>query len=154
MPDGGSMYVIKNCSATHITTRKSFSIFPEERNVKVTFNESTLIPAGIISTEEGWRGSPTWNFSGNGGYTITFDANGKGSSGVIAAYGATINLKNGSRFTNSAGNGVWNDMGITNVYDGVYIYNNKAHGIATCNTVNLYGGSIYGNSMMVSVHRR
>ena len=146
MPDGGSMYVIKNCSATHITTRKSFSIFPEERNVKVTFNESTLIPAGIISTEEGWRGSPTWNFSGNGGYTITFDANGKGSSGVIAAYGATINLKNGSRFTNSAGNGVWNDMGITNVYDGVYIYNNKAHGIATCNTVNLYGGSIYGNS--------
>lgn len=146
MPDGGAMYVIRNCSATHITTRKSFSVFPEERNVKVTFQESTLIPAGIICTEEGWRGNPTWNFSGNGGYTITFDANGKGQSGVISSYGATINLKYGSRFTNASGNGVWNDKGITNVYDGAYIYNNHTHGIATCNMVNLYGGSIYGNT--------
>lgn len=144
LPSGGTLYVLRDCEATHIVTTKSFSIYPEERNVKVTFRESSLTPAGIICTPAG-TGSPTWTIGGKDGYTITFDANQKGSSGVLSCHKADIHLKNGVRLTNARGNGVWNDSGTTNVYDGAWIYNNGSHGIATLGTINIYGGKIYGN---------
>lgn len=144
LPNGGTLYVLRNCEATHIVTTKSFSIYPEGQNVKVTFNESKLEPAGIICTPQG-TGNPTWTISGKDGYTITFDANKMGSSGVLSSHNAVIYLKSGARLTNSRGNGVWNELGTTNVYDGAWIYNNGSHGIATFGTVNIYGGKIYGN---------
>lgn len=144
MPDGGTMYVIRDCSATHIVTTKSFSIYPEGRNVKVTYGETSFQPAGIICTPEG-RGNPTWTFGGNNGYTITFDANQRGGSGVISTHAGTINLKSGVRLLNARGNGVWNDSGTTNIYNDAWIYNNGAHGIATLGTINMYGGKVYGN---------
>lgn len=146
MPDGGTMYVLRDCNVTHIVTEKSFSIYPEGQNVTVTFQVGTGNPAGIITTAEGWKGRPTWNLGGNGGYTLTFNANRRAGSGVLACYGATINLFDGVRLTNSSGNGIWNDSGITNVYEGSKIYNNGAHGIASFNTINIYGGEIYGNA--------
>lgn len=146
MPSGGTIYVLRDCIATHIVTEKSFSLYPEGGNVKITFQDAESNAAGVITTEEGWHGRPTWNLGGNGNYTLTLDANKKGSSGALACYGATINLKSGIRVTNAAGNGVWNDSGITNVYDNAKIYNNGSHGIATLNTINVYGGEIYGNA--------
>ena len=106
LPNGGTLYVLRNCEATHIVTTKSFSIYPEGQNVKVTFNESKLEPAGIICTPQG-TGNPTWTISGKDGYTITFDANKMGSSGVLSSHNAVIYLKSGARLTNSRGNGGW-----------------------------------------------
>lgn len=145
LPDGGTLYVLRDCTAEHIVTEKSFSIYPEGQNVTVTFQADSLEPAGIITTEEGWHGTPTWTLGGRDGYTLTLDANRKGSSGVLACYGATINLESGVRLTNADGNGVWNETGTTNIYEGAQIFNNLSHGIATLGTVNLYGGEIYQN---------
>lgn len=144
MPDGGTLYVIRSCDAEHIVTTKSFSMYPEEQNVRVLFQETRMEPAGIICTPTD-SGSPTWLFGGNDGYTITFDANRHGHSGVVSSYAGTVNLKSGVRLTNAFGNGVWNQYGTTNVYDGVLIYGNGSHGIATMGNINIYGGKIYGN---------
>lgn len=145
MPSGGTLYVIRNCEATHIVTEKSFSAYPEEQNVKVSFRETHIEPAGIICTPTG-RGSPTWTLGGNEGYTLTLDACKKGGSGVLSTHAGTVNLKSGVRLTNALGNGVWNAYGTTNLYDGAWIYGNASNGIAAMGHVNIYGGKIYGNS--------
>lgn len=145
MPDGGTLYVLKDCDITnHIETTKSFSIYPEGRNVTVTCRIGSVGPAGVICTPDG-VGNPTWTFGGKDGYTLTFDANQKGGSGVLSCHAGTINLKSGAGLENSYGNGVWNDSGTTNLYEGAWIANNSSHGIASLGTINIYGGKIYGN---------
>lgn len=144
MPNGGTLYVIRNCEATHIVTTKSYSLYPEEQNVKVSFRETHMEPAGIICTPEGK--TATWTLGGNEGFTLTMDACRKGGSGVLSTYGGTVNLKNGVRLINAWGNGVWNAYGTTNVYDGAWITGNGSNGIATMGNINIYGGKNYGNN--------
>ncbi|PWJ52435.1 hypothetical protein [Faecalicatena contorta] len=152
VPDGGTMYVIRNCTAGHNVTTKSFTIYPEEQNVVITANSNLgEEPAGIIaapqSTPEDKTG--TWTLSGMDGYTLTIDGNGKCSSGILASScKITMNLKTGVRLRNGITNGIWNGWGTTNVYDDVIIYGNRHAGITTWGgTVNIYGGDIHSNSI-------
>lgn len=152
VPDGGTMYVIRNCIAGHNVTTKSFTIYPEEQSVVVTANSNLgEEPAGIIaapqSTPEDKTG--TWTLSGMDGYTLTIDGNGKCSSGILASScKITMNLKTGVRLRNGITNGIWNGWGTTNVYDDVMIYGNHHAGITTWGgMVNVYGGDIHSNSI-------
>ncbi len=149
LPDGGTMYVMKDCVAGHNITTKSFTILPEGKDIVITASSSLgSEPAGIIAVPNGTPSGTTgtWTFSGNNGYTLTLDGNRRGSSGILSVLcRITVNLKDGVRLQNGMANGVWNSLGVTNVYRDVLIYNNIDAGIASQGTVNLYGGQIYNN---------
>lgn len=152
LSDGETIYVIKSHSIStaneeRIFTTKSFSLYPEENNIKITWSYGEPEHAGIICTPEGDSTcAATWTIGGNKGYTLTIDANGYGESGVISS-GAkpTMNLKSGCRLCNSSGNGVWNEYGTINIYDGVKVYGNQSHGLCSRGNINMYGGEVYNN---------
>lgn len=152
LSDGETIYVIKSHSIStankeRILTTKSFSLYPEETDIKITWSYGEVDHAGLICTpEDDSTCAATWTIGGNKGYTLTIDANGYGESGVISS-GAKpiINLKSGCRLCNSLGNGVWNEYGTINIYDGVKVYGNQSHGLCTRNNINMYGGEVYNN---------
>ena len=143
----GTLYVVNDCTSRHIVTTKSFTLLPEDGNRTVTYLAGSREEAGIICSDESRPGNAVWNIGGDKGYTLTMNANGSGYSGVIVsnAGNVTIHAKEGSRFTNSSGNGIWNNQGTTHVYSGSEIYGNGSNGVASCGTVNIHGGKIYRN---------
>ncbi|CUX28394.1 beta strand repeat-containing protein [Clostridium sp. C105KSO13] len=148
LPSGGTLYVLKSTTIGHNVNTKSFTIMPEGANVVLTADSSVSSDAaGAIATPSGASSTATWNFSGNGGYTLTIDGAGKYGSGILSSGSSiTINLKSGVRLRNASTNGVWNAKGTTNLYDNAIIYNSSYTGIASQGTVNVYGGEIYGSA--------
>ena len=126
---GGTIYVTQSSitmDSTYDVTH-NITLRPEGTNVTIKWkNGQTGKCAGLFRGADNKSGF-TFDFGGNGNYTLTLDGN-RGSntndvtySGVISGYGVNVNLRKGLIIKSSSDQGVYIDHGTITMEDGVTI---------------------------------
>ena len=137
---GGTIYVTQSSITMDSTddVTHNITLRPEGTNVTIKWkNGQTGKCAGLFRGADNKSGF-TFDFGGNGNYTLTLDGN-RGSntndvtySGVISGYGVNVNLRKGLIIKSSSDQGVYIDHGTITMEDGVTIqYCNR--GLSTNN---------------------
>ena len=126
---GGTIYVTQSSITMDSTddVTHNITLRPEGTNVTIKWkNGQTGKCAGLFRGADNKSGF-TFDFGGNGNYTLTLDGN-RGNntndvtySGVISGYGVNVNLRKGLIIKSSSDQGVYIDHGTITMEDGVTI---------------------------------